>query len=223
MLYPSSFSFHFLPFFPFLCYCIGLIFFILISTQMSYKSNVLFLLKQTIITNNEYLEKQSNPSGWELRIAFCFLYSPLPLSLLLLLERRNVNKSVLYINRSQNSITARGMEMEKEERKAEKEVEEKKKEEERKKEEKEGQSHEAARPVPSFENMDLPTELLRGIYGFGMSLSLPLLPFSSSLLQTSLCSYLSFFCKKKKKRLLIVIERFRASIVRTTTCYRAHG
>jgi len=33
--------------------------------------------------------------------------------------------------------------------------------------EKEGQTHEAARPVPSFEQMNLSTELLGGIYGYG--------------------------------------------------------
>lgn len=39
--------------------------------------------------------------------------------------------------------------------------------EERKEEKGEGQPHEAASPVPSFELMNLPTDLLRGVYGFG--------------------------------------------------------
>jgi len=44
---------------------------------------------------------------------------------------------------------------------------EKEKKNEKREKEEEGQTHEAARPVPSFELMNLPTELLRGVYGFG--------------------------------------------------------
>lgn len=42
----------------------------------------------------------------------------------------------------------------------------------RKEEKKEGQTHDAASPVPSFELMNLPEDLLRGIYGYGMILSM---------------------------------------------------